>query len=41
MGRRLQNAIERELRQLTLQELLFDLESWQEYLNNAGGVMLG
>jgi Rrf2 family iron-sulfur cluster assembly transcriptional regulator len=41
MGRRLQNAIERELRQLTLQELLFDLESWQEYLSNAGGVMLG
>lgn len=41
MSRRLQNAIERELRQLTLQELLFDLESWEEYLNNAGGVMLG
>jgi Rrf2 family protein len=41
MGQRLQNAIERELKQLTLQELLFDLESWKEYLSNEGGLMLG
>ena len=41
MARRLQAALERELAQLTLEELLFDLSSWQESLGNAGGVMLG
>ena len=41
MARRLQAAVERELAQLTLEELLFDLSSWQESLGNAGGVMLG
>jgi Rrf2 family protein len=41
MARRLQGALERELAQLTLEELLFDLSSWQESLGNAGGVMLG
>ena len=41
MARRMQAALERELDQLTLEELLFDLSSWQESLGNAGGVMLG
>ena len=41
MARRLQAALERELAQLTLEELLFDLRSWQETLSNEGGVMLG
>jgi Rrf2 family protein len=41
MGRRLQTALERELAALTLEELLFDLSSWQESLGNDGGVMLG
>ena len=41
MARRLQAALDRELAQLTLEELLFDLSSWQESLGNAGGVMLG
>ena len=41
MARRLQAALERELASLTLEELLFDLSSWQESLGNAGGVMLG
>ena len=41
MGRRLQAALDRELKQLTLQELLFDLQSWQECLSNEGGLMLG
>ena len=41
MGRRLQSALERELAQLTLEELLFDLRSCQESLENDGGVMLG
>ena len=41
MGRRLQTALDRELKQLTLQELLFDLQSWQECLSNEGGLMLG
>lgn len=41
MARRLQTALERELNQLTLEELLFDLSSWQESLGNEGGVMLG
>ena len=36
-----QAALERELAGLTLEELLFDLSSWQESLGNAGGVMLG
>jgi len=41
MARRLQSALDRELASLTLEELLFDLSSWQESLGNAGGVMLG
>lgn len=41
MARRLQGALDRELASLTLEELLFDLSSWQESLGNAGGVMLG
>ena len=41
MARRLQSALDRELARLTLEELLFDLSSWQESLGNAGGVMLG
>jgi Rrf2 family protein len=41
MGRRLQGALERELATLSLEELLFDLSSWQESLSNDGGVMLG
>ena len=41
MGRRLQGALDRELALLTLEELLFDLRSWQESLENEGGVMLG
>jgi Rrf2 family protein len=41
MGRRLQAALERELSALSLEELLFDLSSWQESLRNDGGVMLG
>lgn len=41
MARRLQAALERELAILTLEELQFDLSSWQESISNAGGVMLG
>lgn len=41
MSRRLQTALERELAALSLEELLFDLSSWQESLTNAGGVMFG
>lgn len=41
MGRRLQQALERELQALTLEELLFDLRSWQESLRNDGGLMVG
>lgn len=41
MRRRLQAALDRELAALTLQELLFDLQSWQESLSNEGGLMLG
>ena len=41
MERRMQTALDRELKQLTLQELLFDLQSWQECLSNEGGLMLG
>ena len=39
--RRLRQALERELAQLTLEELLFDLRSWQECLREDGGLMLG
>ena len=41
MERRLQAALEKELNALSLEELLFDLSSWQESLSNEGGVMLG
>ena len=41
LSRRLQQALDRELLGLSLQELLFDLRSWQESLSNDGGVMLG
>jgi Rrf2 family iron-sulfur cluster assembly transcriptional regulator len=41
MGVRLQRAIERELRQFNLEELLFDLRSTQESLSADGGLMLG
>jgi Rrf2 family protein len=41
LGRRLQLALERELVSLTLEELLYDLRSWQETLRNDGGLMLG
>lgn len=41
LGRRLQLALERELVNLTLEELLYDLRSWQETLRNDGGLMLG
>jgi Rrf2 family iron-sulfur cluster assembly transcriptional regulator len=41
LGRRLQLALERELESLTLEELLYDLRSWQETLRNDGGLMLG
>jgi Rrf2 family protein len=39
--RRLQRALERELAVLTLEELLFDLRSWQECLSEDGGLMVG
>ncbi|MCT0214000.1 Rrf2 family transcriptional regulator [Synechococcus sp. CS-1324] len=39
--RRLQRALERELALLTLEELLFDLRSWQECLSEDGGLMVG
>ena len=39
--RRLQRALERELDVLTLEELLFDLRSWQECLSEDGGLMVG
>lgn len=41
LSRRLQQALDRELQGLSLQELLYDLRSWQESLSNDGGVMLG
>jgi len=41
LQRRLQRALERELAELSLEELIFDLRSWQETLGNAGGLMLG
>jgi hypothetical protein len=41
MGNRLQRAMERELQQFTLEELLFDLQSCRASLNDGGGLMLG
>lgn len=41
MGRRLQRALERELMQFNLEELLFDLRSCRESLSSEGGLMLG
>jgi len=41
LERRLQRALERELRQLSLEELHYDLRSWQESLSNEGGLLLG
>ena len=41
LSKRLQQALDRELQGLSLQELVFDLRSWQESLSNDGGVMLG
>lgn len=41
LGRRLQLGLERELAGLSLEELLYDLRSWQESLSNDGGVMMG
>ena len=41
LGRRLHLGLERELAGLSLQDLLYDLRSWQESLSNDGGVMLG
>ncbi len=41
LERRLQRALERELRDLSLEELHYDLRSWQESLSNDGGLLLG
>jgi Rrf2 family iron-sulfur cluster assembly transcriptional regulator len=41
MASRLQRAMERELVQFTLEELLFDLRSCRETLSGDGGLMLG
>ncbi|NQV10339.1 MAG: Rrf2 family transcriptional regulator [Cyanobacteria bacterium] len=41
LERRLRLALERELAQLSLEELVYDLRSWQEYLREDGGLMLG
>jgi Rrf2 family protein len=41
MARRLQRAMERELMQFNLEELLFDLRSCRESLSGTGGLMLG
>ncbi|MBM5819272.1 MAG: Rrf2 family transcriptional regulator [Cyanobacteria bacterium K_DeepCast_150m_m2_101] len=41
MASRLQRAIDRELMQFNLQELLFDLRSCRESLSGDGGLMLG
>jgi Rrf2 family protein len=41
MARRLQRAMERELLQFNLEELLFDLRSCRESLSGDGGLMLG
>ncbi|MCP9849427.1 Rrf2 family transcriptional regulator [Cyanobium sp. Morenito 9A2] len=41
LQRRLSRALERELEALSLEELLFDLRSWQECLREDGGLMVG
>ena len=41
MARRLQRAMERELTQFNLEELLFDLRSCREARSGDGGLMLG
>jgi hypothetical protein len=41
MARRLQRAMDRELMQFNLEELLFDLRSCRESLSGTGGLMLG
>lgn len=41
LERRLRLALERELAQLCLEDLLYDLRSWQEVLREDGGLMLG
>jgi Rrf2 family protein len=41
LERRLRQALQRELAELTLEELVFDLRSWQECLREDGGLMLG
>jgi Rrf2 family protein len=41
LERRLRQALQRELAELTLEELVFDLRSWQECLREGGGLMLG
>ena len=41
LERRLKRALERELRDLSLEELHFDQRSWQESLTNDGGLLLG
>ena len=41
LERRLKRALERELRDLSLEDLHYDLRSWQESLSNDGGLLLG
>lgn len=41
MGNRLQRAMEREMMQFTLEELMFDLQSCRASLHGDGGLMLG
>jgi Rrf2 family protein len=41
LQRRLQRALQRELAALSLEDLLFDLRSWQESLREDGGLMVG
>ncbi len=41
LERRLCQALQRELALLTLEELVYDLRSWQECLREDGGLMLG
>ncbi|MCP9916219.1 RrF2 family transcriptional regulator [Cyanobium sp. ATX 6F1] len=41
LQRRLRRALQRELEALSLEELLFDLRSWQESLREDGGLMVG
>ena len=41
MANRLQRAMERELMQFNLEELLYDLQSCRESLSQEGGLMLG